>query len=91
MPGLPKYIPQQLALAYAEQMKRPDLVFMTEANKEEITREMAERRATCPHDWEEITTPAVGKNPEVVHTVCKICMVDKKQWDEAIAATKGGN
>jgi hypothetical protein len=83
------YIPAQLADQYASAMARPEpLVFVTEANQHEMQAELAARRAACKHDWEKITTPAVGKNPEVIHEICRVCMLNKADLDAALAAMK---
>ncbi len=91
LPLQAQYIPTAMADNFAAAMKRPDLVFMTEANKEQVQREMAERRATCPHEWEEIETPSPAEGePKASHTACKICMIDKMEWDAALAAMPEG-
>lgn len=64
-------------------MARPDLMFMTQENQAQMLAEMARRQAVCSHDWEEIRTPAIGKHPEVVRTVCKGCLVEKHVFEAA--------
>lgn len=83
-------MPDGLAERYLEQMARPDMVFVTQENQSQMVDELARRRASCSHDWEEITTPAAGSNLEIVHTVCKTCLIDKKLWQAALEATRAG-
>ncbi len=69
-----------MAEAYAEQMKRPDLRFMTQENQSQVLAEVAEQRATCAHEWDD----------SAVRTVCKLCMIGRTEWDAAVAAMPKG-
>lgn len=87
------YIPENVAASYEKAMHEPDFMFMTEANKEDAFREMAERRARCQHDWEDITIPAVGSHGEEKKSVCRKCYIDSKTLYDAMKAVAqdGGN
>lgn len=80
----PAYVPEHMAKSYAEAMKRPDLVFVTEANQQAMQAELAERRAKCEHKWEKVVSPAAGEAPETTHTICEVCLIDKALWDHAL-------
>ncbi len=88
LPNLPEIVSEQMAKTYREQMSAPDLRFMTAENEQAMKAEMARRIATCNHNWEDIVTPAVGNLPEVTHSVCKRCMIERKSFEAAQASAK---